>query len=42
MKVEIIPCLADNYCYIVNDEKTNTVAAVDPSENKPVDGFLKK
>ena len=42
MKVEIIPCLADNYCYIVNDEKTNTVAAVDPSENKPVDDFLKK
>ena len=42
MKVEIIPCLSDNYCYIVNDEKTNTVAAVDPSEAKPVDDFLKK
>ena len=32
MKIEIIPCLNDNYSYLLRDEISNTVAIVDPSE----------
>ena len=42
MKINIIPCLSDNYAYIINDEKTNTVGVVDPSESLPIINFLKK
>jgi len=31
MKIEIIPCLNDNYSYLIHDEISNTVAIVDPS-----------
>jgi len=42
MKIDIIPCLSDNYAYIINDDKTNTVGIVDPSESLPIINFLKK
>jgi hydroxyacylglutathione hydrolase len=42
MKINIIPCLSDNYAYVINDEKTNTVGVVDPSESLPIINFLKK
>ena len=32
MLVEIIPCLSDNYSYIIHEKKTNTVSIVDPAE----------
>ena len=42
LKVNIIPCLRDNYSYIIEDTSTNTVGAIDPSEFKPIDNFIKK
>ena len=32
MKIEIIPCLRDNYSYLIHEERTNTVSIVDPSD----------
>ena len=42
MNIEIIPCLNDNYSYIIQDEKTNLVGVVDPSDFYPIDRFLSK
>ena len=41
MNIEIIPCLNDNYSYLFHEEKTNTVAIVDPSEFEPCDEVIK-
>ena len=35
MNIDIIPCLNDNYSYLVKDDQTNTVAIIDPSEFGP-------
>ena len=32
MDIEIIPCLKDNYSYLIKDDQTNTIAIIDPSE----------
>ena len=37
MNIEIIPCLNDNYSYLIEDDQTNTVAIIDPSEFSPCD-----
>jgi len=37
MDIEIIPCLNDNYSYLIKDDQTNTVAIIDPSEFGPCD-----
>ena len=42
MKIEIIPCLSDNYSYLIHDKESNTVAIVDPSEFKTCDKIIKK
>ena len=42
MKVEIIPCLQDNYSYLIIDETNNVACVVDPSEADPIINFLKK
>ena len=42
MKIEIIPCLKDNYSYLIIDESNNTACVVDPSEAKPIINFLNK
>jgi len=42
MQVTPIPCLTDNYAYIINDNNSRTVGVVDPSEALPVVAFLKK
>ena len=42
MHVSPIPCLTDNYAYIINDNVSKTVGVVDPSEASPVIAFLKK
>jgi len=40
MKVQIIPCLQDNYSYLVIDEKNNIACVIDPSEADPVIKYL--
>ena len=40
MKVYQIPCLTDNYIYILRDEKTKKTAVIDPSLFDPVNRFL--
>ena len=42
MDIEIIPCLNDNYSYLIKDNLTNTVAIIDPSEFKPCDDIINK
>ena len=40
MIIDIIPCLNDNYSYLICDEKTNTVAIIDPSEFSTCDKII--
>ncbi len=40
MKVEIIPCLQDNYSYLIIDEDRHEACVVDPSEAKPIIDYL--
>ena len=40
MKVQIIPCLKDNYSYLIIDEKSNSACVVDPSEAEPIIKYL--
>ena len=42
LNIEIIPCLSDNYSYIIHDSDTNLIGVVDPSEFKPVDQAIEK
>ena len=41
MRIEIIPCLQDNYSYLVIDDSNNIACVVDPSEAKPIIQYLK-
>ena len=40
MDIEIIPCLKDNYSYLIKDDQTDTVAIIDPSEFNPCDKII--
>ena len=40
MKIEIIPCLQDNYSYLIIDKKNNTACVVDPSEADPIIKYI--
>ena len=40
MKIKIIPCLQDNYSYLIIDEKNNTACVIDPSEADPIIEYL--
>jgi len=40
MRVEIVPCLKDNYSYLIIDDSNNSACVVDPSESKPILNFL--
>ena len=40
MRIQIIPCLQDNYSYLIIDEKKNIACVVDPSEADPVIKYL--
>ena len=40
MRIEIIPCLQDNYSYLIIDESNNSACVVDPSESGPIISFL--
>ncbi|KAL2507252.1 Hydroxyacylglutathione hydrolase 1 [Forsythia ovata] len=36
LQIELVPCLKDNYAYLLHDMDTGTVGVVDPSEAVPV------
>ena len=40
MKIKIIPCLKDNYSYLIIDQNKNTACVVDPSESDPIIKYL--
>ena len=40
MKIQIIPCLQDNYSYLIIDEENNTACVIDPSEADPIIEYL--
>tara|TARA_Y100000590_G_C15458456_1_gene915521 strand:+ start:123 stop:884 length:762 start_codon:yes stop_codon:yes gene_type:complete len=42
MQIIPIPCLTDNYAYLIHDSSLKTVGVVDPSEASPIINFLKK
>lgn len=42
IKIEIIPCLQDNYSYLIIDESSNDACVVDPSEAKPIINFIER
>ena len=42
MKVEIIPCLSDNFSYLIHDKESDMVSIVDPAEYKACDNVIKK
>ena len=42
MIVEIIPCLSDNYSYLIHEKETGTVSIVDPSEFNACDKIINK
>ena len=42
MKIQIIPCLQDNYSYLIIDRENNIACVVDPSEAKPIIEYLEK
>ncbi len=41
LEVDPVPCLRDNYAYLIRDEKADLCAVVDPSEFEPVANALK-
>ncbi len=41
MRVEIIPCLQDNYSYVIIDDTNNSACVVDPGESEPIINYLK-
>ncbi|KAG0486768.1 hypothetical protein HPP92_008863 [Vanilla planifolia] len=36
LKIELVPCLRDNYAYLLRDMNTGTIGIIDPSEAVPV------
>ena len=42
MLVEIIPCLVDNYSYVIHEKETKTVSIVDPAEFDACDKVINK
>ena len=42
MNVIPIPCLSDNYAYIIYDDNTKIVSVIDPSEASPIISYLNK
>jgi hydroxyacylglutathione hydrolase len=40
MKIQIIPCLQDNYSYLIIDEENNTACVIDPSEADPIIEYI--
>jgi hydroxyacylglutathione hydrolase len=42
MKIEIIPCLKDNYAYLIIDKSKKIACVVDPGESEPIINYLDK
>ena len=42
MLITPIPCLTDNYAYIISENYSKIVGVIDPSESTPIINFLKK
>jgi hydroxyacylglutathione hydrolase len=42
LEIELVPCLRDNYAYLVHDPDAGLCAVVDPSEPQPVKAALEK
>ena len=42
MNIDIIPCLNDNYSYLIHDENSNSVTIIDPSEFEQCDKIISK
>lgn len=42
LSVEAVPCLSDNYCWLLRDAATGTVAVCDPGEAPPVEAVIEK
>ena len=42
LNIDILPCLKDNYSFILHETETNTVAVVDPSEFESINNFIEK
>eukprot|EP00898_Chlorokybus_atmophyticus_P002858 jgi/Chlat1/3573/Chrsp234S03560 len=42
LEVELVPCLKDNYAYLLHDKEANVTAIVDPSEAGPVLAALER
>ncbi|KAG8644396.1 hypothetical protein MANES_11G125200v8 [Manihot esculenta] len=42
LQIELVPCLRDNYAYLLHDVDTGTVGVVDPSEAVPVIDALRR
>jgi hydroxyacylglutathione hydrolase len=40
LAIELVPCLKDNYAYLVHDSEAGLTAVVDPSEPEPVKAAL--
>ena len=40
MRIKIIPCLQDNYSYLLIDEENSIACVIDPSEADPVINYL--
>ncbi len=36
LEIDIVPCLSDNYAYLIHDKEAGLTAIVDPSEPEPV------
>ena len=42
MRIQIIPCLQDNYSYLIIDETKNNACVIDPSEANPIIKYLEE
>ncbi|ERN20320.1 hypothetical protein AMTR_s00066p00186690 [Amborella trichopoda] len=42
LQIELVPCLKDNYAYLLHDLNTGIVGVIDPSEHEPVIDTLNK
>ena len=42
LNIEIIPCLNDNYSYLLNDKDSNITAIIDPSDFSSCDEIINK
>ncbi|XP_059654697.1 hydroxyacylglutathione hydrolase 1, mitochondrial-like isoform X2 [Cornus florida] len=42
LQIELVPCLNDNYAYLLHDVDTGTVGVIDPSEAAPIIDILSR